>query len=811
MAAGVGLPDLRGICRMTARIAWACAAFFVLFPITAEARGPRATTPQVNVTLLADREAAAPGATLRVGVRYEIKPGWHIYWASGGEPGAPALPTHVSLEAPPGFTVKGPHFPTPDLYESSEGNQFVLEGEPVVLFEATAPADLKGETVAFRVETKWLVCKESCLPGSAKVDLTLPVVATAADAKPANEKRFEEAEEELPTPAEKAGYVKLRGGLSQDRVRPGDSFEALLTVEIKAGHHIQARQTLNESLIPTYVFLAPTEGLEFEDIQYPAGKKRTVPVLGTVSEYGGTTTIRIPAKAEGDLQGERTAIRGVFQYQACADSGTCYPPEKVAFSIDVPLAKRGEAIQLTTAAPDEHASEPTEGPSVQGAGAVGVSDGGADGDAGGATAWAWVLISLFVGGMILNIMPCVLPVISIKVLSFVKQAGESRGRIFQHGMIFSLGIVASFLGVAATVVALKIGGESVGWGFLSQSAWFNLAMTTIVFAFALSLLGVWEINLPGRSSAALGEFESREGAIGTFLKGILATVLAIPCLGPFLGTAIAYTLARPPVEIIAYFGVMGLGMAFPYILLAAYPAWLRFIPRPGPWMNLFKEAMGFLLLLTVLFLLVVVSQQLGDEGFARSLGLLLSVAIGCWLFGRISFTATARRKAVMTTLALVMAGGGGWASFSVLPPLEIEWREYKIGDEVRLAEEGFTVYVDFTATWCLTCQFNKRYLFTNRDILRVFKENNVFPLKCDWTNQDPAVLERLMMYDRAGVPLNIIVPAGRPRDVIVLPEQLVGRSEMVLEKLKAAGPSRQALPPYEGPSNHNGKRLAAKK
>jgi thiol:disulfide interchange protein DsbD len=404
----------------------------------------------------------------------------------------------------------------------------------------------------------------------------------------------------------------------------------------------------------------------------------------------------------------------------------------------------------------------------------------------------------FIGGMILNLMPCVLPVISLKIFGFIQQAGQSRRKILRSGIAFTLGIFAWFVGLALLLIALKSAGRDVTWGgFQFTNAYFVLVLSVIVLVFALNLFGVFEISLPQRFSRGLLSTTERKDDLGSFFQGVFATVLATPCTAPFLGTALGFAFSQSAVIILAMFIAIAAGMSAPYLLLSAQPGWLRFLPTPGPWMAHVKQFMGFLLLATLLFLLYVLGAQRGLEGAIWASCFLLVISIACWMKGAFVVpTASAAKRAIVLVLMLLLVLGSGIyfigdkfhsanmaSAGSRLPG---DWQAFTPERLQAELEQGRFVFVDFTAAWCLTCKFNEASVLESAEVREAFQRHAIVKMKGDWTNGDPVITKLLQQFGRPGVPLYVLYP-GKNAEPVVFPELLT--KSMVLEKLETVARS----------------------
>jgi thiol:disulfide interchange protein len=375
------------------------------------------------------------------------------------------------------------------------------------------------------------------------------------------------------------------------------------------------------------------------------------------------------------------------------------------------------------------------------------------------------LLLAFVAGLILNVMPCVLPVISIKVLSFVQQAGEDKRRVLHLGLAFAAGILVVFWGLAGAAI-----GAGLSWGEQFQSASFLIVMIGLVFAFALSMFGVYEIGVPSQVGALAGQ--RREGLVDAFFKGVLATVLATPCSGPFLGSTLTWTLKQPAVTVLAIFTSLGLGMALPYVLLTANPKLLKKLPRPGAWMDGFKQAMGFVLLATVVYLMISLPQDL----LLYTVAFLLFVGLGCWWYGRnATFDKSPAQRLAHLGVGLALAAGGARLSFVDFRGLyqgegQSDWVRFEPDTLQAALDSGRSVFIDFTAAWCPNCKFNKLSVYDSEAVLQAMAAKGVVRMEADMTRKSAYtdMLERLM--DQLGaqsIPFMAIVPADRPNEALV--------------------------------------------
>jgi thiol:disulfide interchange protein DsbD len=402
----------------------------------------------------------------------------------------------------------------------------------------------------------------------------------------------------------------------------------------------------------------------------------------------------------------------------------------------------------------------------------------------------------FLGGLILNLMPCVLPVISLKIFGFVQQAGQDRRRILRSGLAFIAGIFAWFIGLALLLIALKSAGREITWAFQFTNPYFVVLMSAVVLVFALNLFGVFEISLPQFASRGVLGWTAREGEAGSFFEGVFATVLATPCTAPFLGTALGFAFTQSGWTILLMFLAIATGMASPYFLLSAQPAWLRLLPKPGPWMVRVKQLMGFLLLATLLFLLAVLGAERGVEAIIWTACFLLVLSLACWIKGSfIVPTASAGSRLVSLVLVLVLVLGsacyfigekfaaaktvatetqtvGGWQPFT--PQL--------LETELKL---GHAVFVDFTAAWCLTCKFNEANVLEAGAVRDAFQRHGITKIKADWTNADPEITKILKQFGRPGVPMYVLYP-GNHAEPILFPELLT--QNLILEKLETVSP-----------------------
>ena len=404
---------------------------------------------------------------------------------------------------------------------------------------------------------------------------------------------------------------------------------------------------------------------------------------------------------------------------------------------------------------------------------------------------AFQLFLGFIGGFILNLMPCVLPVISLKIFGFIKQAGQSRARIFRSGLAFTAGIFVWFIALALLLIALKGFGRDVTWGgFQFTNAYFVLTLSVIVLVFALNLFGVFEISLPQNLQRGMLASGERTDNLGSFFQGVFATVLATPCTAPFLGSALGFAFAQSSLVILLMFVAVAAGMSAPYFLLSAQPAWMKFLPQPGPWMLHLKQFMGFLLLATLLFLIYVLGAQRGLDGAIWASSFLLLVAIACWMKGAfIVPTASSFKRSFVVVLMLVTLIGSGVyfigdkfqsSKSDIAQNLPGDWQPFTPERLQSERDAGHAVFVDFTAAWCLTCKFNEKAVLENSEVRDAFKRHGVVKLKADWTNGDPQITKLLQQFGRPGVPLYVLYP-GKSQEPIVFPELLT--KNILLDKL----------------------------
>ena len=406
-----------------------------------------------------------------------------------------------------------------------------------------------------------------------------------------------------------------------------------------------------------------------------------------------------------------------------------------------------------------------------------------------------LLLFGFIGGFILNLMPCVLPVISLKIFGFIKHAGDSRARIFGNGLAFTAGIFAWFVGLALLVIGLKAAGHEITWAFQFTNPYFVVAMSAVVLVFALNLFGVFEITLPAAASTGLVGWSAREGYAGSFFQGVFATVLATPCTAPYLGTALGFAFAQSAGIILLMFLAIAAGMGMPYLLLSAQPAWLRFVPRPGPWMVRVKQFMGFLLLATLLFLLWVIGVARGIDAAIWVSGFLLALSVACWMLGSFSLPSASRtqRSVVLTLILLLVLGSGFYfigqkfrSTKVASSALNGDWIPFSPERLQSELAQGHTVFLDFTAAWCITCKFNEASVLESAAVKQAFDRYGIVKMRADWTNADPVITKTLKQFGRVGVPLYVLYPAANPDKPIILPELLT--QSLVLDHLQSAAP-----------------------
>jgi len=393
------------------------------------------------------------------------------------------------------------------------------------------------------------------------------------------------------------------------------------------------------------------------------------------------------------------------------------------------------------------------------------------------------LVLAFVGGLILNLMPCVFPVLGIKILGFVNQAGADRRKVTLHGLVFVLGVLISFWVLAGVLIALRAGGRELGWGFQLQEPGFVFALAVLLLVFALNLSGLFEFGLSAMGVGA--GLQMKSGYSGSFFTGVLATVVATPCSAPFLAPALGAALALSAVESITVFTVIALGLSVPYLLLSLFPHAVKLLPRPGAWMETFKQLMAFPLYATVGFLVWVLAGQTPDTGLLLVLFGLVLVAMAAWAYGRWTQPAASPgRRRVGAAFAAVLLAAGAAVGYPARISTEIVWEKWSPDAVTRLRGEGKTLYVDFTARWCATCQSNKALVFSSGRVRAELKRHGVVLLRADWTNKDPQITETLASFNRSAVPFDLIYAPGRA-DPIILPELLT--PDIVLNALATVG------------------------
>nr|WP_297380664.1 protein-disulfide reductase DsbD domain-containing protein [uncultured Roseateles sp.] len=693
----------------------------------------RAATDEVQVRLISDSTQVAPGQTLLLALEQKIAPHWHTYWKNPGDSGQP---TSIEWKLPQGATASDILWPAPKRFDVGPITNYGYEDRVVLLTEIRLPQGLTpGSTATIGAEATWLVCREECIPQQATLSLSLPV---GTGPKPSPEKgSLVAARAALPGPAPFAAAARLEG-------------RDLIVSWPAAGAGGASAREVRQAL-----FLPEAWGR----IQHAAKPQ--------LARDGQQWRLRMPVGDEPASAGKPLDGLLLIDGQAWAVS------LPVSGSLD---AGGGTAPANTASTAKSPAATTTTTPGAA-TGATGAVE------ADGLGLWAAMGLAL-IGGLILNLMPCVFPVLAIKALGFLHGSASTHRR---QGLAYTAGVLAAFAALGAVLLALRGAGTGVGWGFQFQSPLFVLLLAWLMFVLGLSLAGLLSI---GAGFAGVGQgLAEKPGLTGSFFTGVLATVVATPCTAPFMGAAMAYALAQPAVELMAVFLALGLGLALPYLALAWWPALQRRMPRPGPWMDLLKQALAFPMFAAAIWLVWVIAQQAGPMGVLVALAGMGLLALAAWI-RTVSRHATPRWQwtgagaalatvvaaaALVPTLGTVagenVARVGGSGSTSG-PSASADHEPYSPERLAQLRAQGKPVFVNLTASWCITCLVNERVALSTDEVREAFVREGVTYLKGDWTRQDPRITELLKQHDRSGVPLYLFYPAGTGSDAQVLPQLL---------------------------------------
>ncbi len=638
--------------------------------------------------------------------------------------------------------------------------------------------------------------------------------------------------------------VTVRAELAVDRGHRTGRLS--VAAEIQDGFHIYA-MTQPKPFLATQIHVDDSDRFAVTgpfQASRPAKVHRHQSIDVELHEHEGVVTWTAPVKLSAGVDPQTVKITGYVYAQACDASG-CRAPTKFPFRAwfnpagdgETPAASLGvsssgrpgilegavsDQSQRLAAGARRQEIAPSDAPRLD------LDKLESETAASGNRSLFVVLLTAFAAGFVLNFMPCVLPVIGLKVLAFVEQAGDRRGRIFALNLWYSAGLMSVFLVLATLAVFLGL-----GWGEQFSSVSFNVILTSVVFVFALSFLGVWQIPIPGLvGSGRANQLADQEGIGGAFSKGVLSTVLATPCSGPMLGPALTWAVSQPPATAYAGFACVGLGMASPYLLIGAFPRLIAFLPKPGAWMDTFKHIMGFVLLGTVVYLLTFIPIPFVVPTVAFIVGLW----VACWWIDQTPLTEALGQKlkawigagAFATVIGVVSFGWlhdvmearfdravdrevaqrPAWANPTALDAApnvdvtashtakqgddELPWRPYSRTLLKRLIADGNTVFVDFTADWCLTCKTNEAVAVNRPEVHEFIKTNGIVPLKADKTQPAPQVDQLLeLLGNKAGsIPFYAVFGARNPNNPVVL-DGLFTSPQPLLDALRKAGPSKR--------------------
>jgi thiol:disulfide interchange protein len=686
------------------------ASFFLPAAGFAQAGGKSVVTSErVRAELMAHApEGIAPGKKVWVGLQLAHQPHWHTYWKNSGDSG---LPTQLEWTLPPGVVAGDIAWPLPRKIPIGNLANYGYEGTvllpvPLTITPEFKPALLGGD-MEVKLKAQWLVCKTECIPEDGEFTLKVPVRSTTA----LNGAAFDAALAAQPRPV----VAGTRGTVTESVARvAGDAIE------------------LSVQDLPVAL---RGKKLEF----FP----ETPEVIETAAQWtqtwnGATWTARVP------LSPQRSASPSVIPVVLAVD-GQGYRAELKVLGTWPPVAAAAGVSPALEAA-------------LRGnAGGTGTPPAPAS------TTLVAALVGALLGGLILNLMPCVFPILAIKVVAFTRHADDRRGHRVA-GLAYTAGVIASFAALGALMLALRAAGEQLGWGFQLQSPLVVAALAALFTLIGLNLAGLFEFG--GVLPSSVASLEARHPVANAFLSGVLAVAIASPCTAPFMGASLGFAIGLPAVEALLVFAFIGIGMALPYLAASWVPAVARLLPRPGAWMETFRRLMAFPMFATVAWLVWVLGQQSGIDGAGALLVLLVAMSMVVW-----AFTLRGRARTVITAISLASLGLLAWAAgpnITKLPPAQQlaaaeagGWQPWEPGRVDQILASGQPVFVDFTAAWCVTCQYNKKTTLSRDDVIADLSAKKVALLRADWTRRDPAITAALAQLGRNGVPVYVFYAAGK--------------------------------------------------
>ncbi len=701
----------------------------LLWPAMAVAQGAVVTTPQVRAELVAHApQGVAPDQPMQLALRIEHQPHWHTYWKNPGDSG---LPTQLSWALPEGVQASDIQWPTPKKLPLGPLVNYGYEDVLLLPVALQLPADFKSPTLDVKLAAEWLVCKDVCIPESGEFSLSLPVGKPAVT----HAEDFANLRDTLP--------VQVPDAQGRADVR-SDARGQTLVVSVDG--------------LPTgwrgrdVAFFPETAGVILNAAQ-PAqrwdGARWTAEVPLDPQRSASPSLMPAVLVARGELAGAQ-----------------------VALAVAGPWPTAGAPAATPVAAPTDVATPAPASSALPAASPLGLP---------------MALAFALVGGLLLNLMPCVFPVLSLKVLGFTHHA-QDRQRLLAGGLAYTGGVVLSFVGLAALLIALRAGGEQLGWGFQLQSPPVVAVLAALFTLIALNLLGVFEVGsvLPDRLATA----QARHPLVDSALTGVLAVAVAAPCTAPFMGASLGFALTLPAAQALLVFAMLGLGMALPYLAASAFPALANRLPRPGAWMVTFKTVMAFPMFATVVWLVWVLGHQTGIDGAAALLGTLVALSFLAWALGAPAHSPRVRRVwgavgVLLLGLTLFWAGPAlqPSANPSAATATVDGWEPWSPERVAEAHAQGQAVFVDFTAAWCVTCQYNKRTTLADATVKAAFADKNVRLMRADWTRRDATITAELTRLGRSGVPVYALYRPGNPTPQLLSEILSVGEVKAALAAL----------------------------